>query len=327
MKQRRLLGAVVNLVLFVTSILAGWWAFAHTQDIADWWRLRTYTPTADVVQLADATTMIGRGRDMFYVSDPKVEDKAAFNSSCSSIASEHGAVLGCYVLQHVYIYNVNDPRLPGVKEVTAAHEMLHAAYDRLDSKAQAHVETLVRAEMARRQGDAELQEIIQLYQKTEPGEIINEMHSILGTEYGDLAPELEQYFAQYFSNRGAIVALAHGYKDVFRASKARIANYQAQLDKLKAQIDANTQVLDQKNAVLQQDSARLNTLRSSDPVRYNQEVPPYNAKVNDYNALATATQNLINQYNAIVPRIQSEIAQQTDLNNSLDSKYQPVPTQ
>ena len=30
-----------------------------------------------------------------------------------------------------YIYNVNDERLNGLKEVTAAHEMLHAAYERL----------------------------------------------------------------------------------------------------------------------------------------------------------------------------------------------------
>lgn len=327
MKQYRLLGAAVNLILFVASILVGWWIFTHTQDIADWWRLRTYTPSAQVVQLADAATMVGRGRDMFYVSDPKVEDKATFNSSCSSTASEHGSVLGCYVLQRIYIYNVNDPRLPGVKEVTAAHEMLHAAYERLDTATRTRVGALLQAEMDKRKGDAELQELIQLYQKTEPGEIINEMHSILGTEYEGLAPELEQYFAQYFSNRGAIVALAHGYKDVFKASKARIAGYQAQLDQLKVQIDANTQVLDQKNAVLQQESARLNALRNSDTSRYNQEVPPYNAKVNDYNALARATQNLINQYNAIVPLIQNEIAQQADLNNSLDSKYQPVPTQ
>lgn len=327
MKQRRLLGAFVNLVLFTASIFAGWWVFTHTQDIADWWRLRNYTPAAHIVQLADATTMIGRGRDMFYVSDPAVEDKAAFNTSCSSTASEHGSVLGCYVLQRIYIYNVNDPRLPGVKEVTAAHEMLHAAYDRLDAPTRTRVEALLKVEMDKRQGDTELQELIQLYQKTEPGEIVNEMHSILGTEYDSLAPDLEQYYAEYFSNRAAIVALAHVYKDVFKASKARIANYQAQLDQLKLQIDANTQVLDQKNAVLQQDSARLNALRNSDPARYNQEVPSYNAKVNSYNALATATQNLVNQYNAIVPRIQNEIAQQTDLNNSLDSKYQPVPTQ
>jgi hypothetical protein len=327
MQQRRLLGTVVNVALLVASVLGGWWVFNHTQDIADWWRLRTYTPSAEVAQLADATTMVGRGRDMFYVSDPKVEDKAAFNANCSNAAGEGGTVLGCYALQGIYIYNVNDPRLPGVKQVTAAHEMLHAAYERLDSATRARVEALLQAEMDKRRGDSDLQETIQLYQKTEPGHIINEMHSILGTQYDNLAPELEQYYAQYFSNRGAIVAFAHGYGDVFKASKARIATYQMQLDQLKAQIDANTQVLDQKNATLQQDSVRLNALRSSDTTRYNQEVPPYNAKVNDYNALAGTTQNLINQYNTIVPLIQNELAQRIDLNNSLDSKYQPVPTQ
>ena len=36
------------------------------------------------------------------------------------------AVLGCYANREISIFNVTDQRLDGIREVTAAHEMLHA---------------------------------------------------------------------------------------------------------------------------------------------------------------------------------------------------------
>lgn len=327
MAQRRWLGLAVQFLLLAGSLAAGWWLVTSWQGVADWWQLRNYTPSVAVVQLADAASMVGRGRDMFYVSDPQIEGKDAFNKSCTSNASEHGSVLGCYSQRRIYIYDVNDPRLPGVKEVTAAHEMLHAAYERLDTATKNRIDSLLQAELNKRSGDAELQEVLDIYRKTEPGELLNEMHSILATEYNDLSPELNQYFSQYFTDRAKVVGLAQGYKGVFQASKARIAGFKQQLEALKNKIDANVAVLDQLKNTLDSENNRLAALRASDPDRYNQEVPGYNAKVDTYNRTARDTQSLVNQYNAIVTKIDAEIAQQTELNNSLDSKHQPLPTQ
>src|SRR5688572_281422 len=106
------------------------WVVIHRQDVIDWWRLRNYTPPAQIVQLADATTMHGKARDLFYVSQPEVNSREQFNQNCTDL-SEESLVLGCYKAQRIYIYGVADQRLSGVKEVTAAHEMLHAVYERL----------------------------------------------------------------------------------------------------------------------------------------------------------------------------------------------------
>jgi hypothetical protein len=326
MTKRRITWLVANAVLGFALLAGSWFVVIHRQDFIDWWRLRTYKPSDQIVQLADATTMVGRGRDMFYVSEPRVERRSSFNQDCDT-ANEQGAVLGCYTYQNIYLFDVSDPRLPGVKEVTAAHEMLHAAYERLDDTTKNRIDSLLQAELSKLTGDADLQNVIALYQKSEPGELLNEMHSILGTEYGNLSPELEQYYTQYFTDRSKVVALAQGYKSVFTASKTQIAAYQRQLDSIKKQIDSNTSQLEQMNQQITSGSAQLDDLRRSDPVAYNQRVPGFNAQVNAYNSLARSTQALVNQYNSIVVQLNNEAALQTDLNHSLDSRYQPVNRQ
>ncbi len=294
------------------------------QDIVDRWQLFNYKPSADIVALADAATMDGHGRDMFYVSEPKIEDSTEFNSSCTD-TGEQSIVLGCYNFQKIYIFNVTDTRLAGVKEVTAAHEMLHAAYDRLSTDDRTKVDKMIKTQMTTIK-DAHLIELIDLYNKEEPGELLNEMHSIIGTEYGSLNPELENYYKQYFSNRAKLVAFSNDYAATFTDSQKRIVTYEAQLAELKSQIDKNTAELSTRQSELSAKSSQLDTLRNSDPAAYNSQVPGYNADARAYNNLASRTTSLIKDYNAIVEKRNGEAAAQNDLYHSLDSTYQAVGT-
>src|SRR6185295_11567695 len=80
-------------------------------------------------------------RRLFYVYHPVLEDKQAFNSHCTD--SEKTIVLGCYISRTgIYLYDVTDSRLNGVEQVTAAHETLHAAYERLSSSERKRVDGL-----------------------------------------------------------------------------------------------------------------------------------------------------------------------------------------
>jgi hypothetical protein len=319
--------AIANTAVGIVVLAGAAWVFWNHQSVIDWWRLQQYKPSAAIVQLADETTMVNRGRDMFFVSNPQVEARDSFNQHCgTSGAGEQGAVLGCYSRQSIYIFDVTDPRLPGVREVTAAHETLHAVYDRLDDATRKRINALLQTELDKRKSDKELQDVVALYQKTEPGELLNEMHSIIPTEYADISPDLETYYKQYFNDRQKIVGYAQSYKNVFRESRARIDNYQKQLDSLKQQIDTNNAQLSTEYAAIQNESQQLDGLRRTNPSAYNQAVPAYNAKVTAYNAHIRVTQVLVNQYNDIIPKMKGEVALQADLNNSLDSKYQSVST-
>jgi hypothetical protein len=321
---RRIAFAVVKTGLVFGILAGGFWAFTHRQEVVDWWQLLSYKPASDIVALADATTMTHRGRDMFYVSNPKVEDSQAFNLDCSDVGEE-GSVLGCYTpIRRIFIFNVTDNRLPRVKEVTAAHEMLHAAYDRLDSAAKKKVDILVQAEADRLASDASLQELIKLYVKSEPGELQNELHSIIGTEYGGLSAELENYYKQYFTDRAKVVSYAKAYKAIFAQSKARIAAYDAQLATWKKQIAAMEAELTARRAELDSQNKYMSQLRHSNPDAYNQQVPIYNARVREFNQLAKQYNELVNKYNQLVVTRNKEAAAQNDLSHSLDSKYQSV---
>ncbi len=321
---RNIVMAVVKASVFFGVLAGGFWVVTHRQEVVDWWQLRSYKPTSDIVALADDTTMTARGRDMFYVSEPKVEDSQAFNLACMDVGKE-GSVLGCYTpTRRIHIYNVTDNRLPHVKEVTAAHEMLHAAYDRLDTTTKAKVDLLVQAEADKLTNDTGLRALVKIYIKSEPGELANELHSIIGTEYGNLSPELETYYKQYFTDRAKVVSLAKDYKALFAASKARIVAYDAQLADLKQQIVAMEADLTQRRAELNSENTRLNQLRQTDTTSYNQQVPAYNAKVREFNDLARDYNILVNQFNSLIVLRNKEAAAQNDLSHSLDSKYQQL---
>lgn len=313
---------LTNLAICAAMVAAGYGVVVYRQNILDWWTLRSYTPPANIVQIADQNTMVGRGRDLFYVSKPQVEDSEAFNLHCSH-TGEKTVVLGCYTAQRIYVYNVTDPRLEGVKQVTAAHEMLHAAYERLDPGAKADVDAMLEAQLPKVTDDR-LKGLIEIYNKTEPGELLNEMHSILGTEYGNLSPELEMYYKQYFGDRSRVVIYATTYQAAFAASQAKIKQLETQLDTLKQQVDANTEELNRQKAELDTASAQLNAQRTSNPAAYNQAVPGYNARARAYNNLVISTRALIEQYNVLVIDHNNEAAAQNGLYHSLDSHYQTV---
>lgn len=316
---------VWRVIRFLTfsAIIAGLvWVLLNKQDVTDWWQLQNYKPSAEIVALADSTTMVGYGRDMFYVSDPELHGRETFNQKCHD-TDEKSIVLGCYVVQRIFLFKVTDKRLKGVVEVTAAHEMLHAVYERLSEAEKHSLSQLIDAGVNKVK-NKELQDLIELYQKTEPGEYYSEMHSILGTEYSNLTPELEAHYKKYFMDRSKVVGFAENYKSAFNASKARLAQIEKQLINLKKQVDNNNASLMQMKAELDSDSDNLNQMRNSDPEGYNQAVPSYNAKVRNFNNLIAQTQGLVAQFNDLVKQYNNEAAAQNNLYDSLDSTYKKI---
>src|SRR5690606_3442881 len=107
-------------------------------------------------------------------------------------------VLGCFVEgQGIYLYNVSDERLDGVKEVTAAHEVLHAGYSRLSSRDKARINHLL-DQAFQANNDERIKETVETYRKRDPSIVSNELHSILATEARELPSELEEHYRRYF---------------------------------------------------------------------------------------------------------------------------------
>lgn len=290
----------------------------NTHTVQDWWLLRQYTPPQDIVDLADRTAMTDKARRLFYVHKPVIEEATTFNNDCSS--AESSIVLGCYNGQGIYIYNVEDERLDGVQEVTAAHEMLHAAYDRLSAAEQARIDTLTERQFLALT-DERIKKVVASYRAKDPAIVPNELHSILGTEVQQLLPELEEYYKQYFTDRQKVVALSQQYERVFTEIREQVERYSSDLKLRRAQIDTLQKSLDERASQLASAQTELSQLLALEKYReYNARIPDYNNSVESYNNDLQNYRNLIAEYNSLVALHNELTFEQNQLVQNLDSK-------
>ena len=124
-------------------------------------------------------------------------------------------------------------------EVTAAHEMLHAAYHRLNMFERPNVDKMIRVEYEKIKDDPTLKQVMQYYQKAEPGAELDELHSIIGTTIADLPDDLERYYATYFSDRAKVVALNESYNKVFSELSTKADELQQRIDAARPAIQAD----------------------------------------------------------------------------------------
>jgi hypothetical protein len=323
MKQ---LGRIVVGCVSLSVLVGSAYGLLHAQDITDWWRLRGYQPSTRIVQLADHTTMKPEARKVFYVQRPKLDDKPSFRQHCPS--HEQSIVLGCYVSNSgVYLLDVTDQRLNGVIEVTAAHEFLHAEYDRLSKEEQARVDKMT-AEFFAGLNNQRLKDTIERYRADDPAVVPNELHSILGTEVRDLSPELEKYYGQYFSDRKQIVSFSEKYERTFVDLENQVKSYDSQLVSLKKQIETNQVSLKKQNDNIDTERRRLDELlRQNQSEQYNAAVPEFNSLVHGYNELVVATKSLIEKYNSLVEERNAIATAEQELIEAINSKIQTKETQ
>jgi hypothetical protein len=318
-------------LLLSLLILVGWFlvlgvVFTQRQQISDWIALRGYDAPSNISALATQDTMTDKSRNIFYVNKPAVIQKSNFNASCPSSSREQTIVLGCYRSNQagIYLLSVDDPRLNGVVQVTAAHEMLHAAYDRLSSGERQHVDIML-TDFYKTLTNQRIRQTIDGYRITEPNDVVNEMHSIFGTEITDLPPGLESYYSQYFTNRKQIAGFADQYEQEFSSRKALVDQDDKQLAALKKQINESEASLKQQQADITATRQHLESLQSSGDIpAYNAGVPGYNKQVSDYNTGVQAVQGLVDRYNALVVARNAVASEITALSQALSSNVAPI---
>ncbi|MBA3757784.1 hypothetical protein H0X09_02895 [Candidatus Saccharibacteria bacterium] len=301
---------------FILTLLALpvliWWKFDY---INDWWRLRGYVPPREIVLLADRTTMTDDGRRIFYVNHPKLISQIdEFRKDC--LQSEQTIVLGCYYSPQrgIAVYDVSDPRLEGVEEVTSAHEMLHAAYDRLDSEERDNIDKLLNNFYSQNLNDSRIEETISLYRKTEPNDLINEMHSIFATEVSQLPAELESYYSRYFKNRAEVVRIAQIYEKEFTSREQRAKELLEEINSLKSTIEVTANDLEADRNALE---SQRSTITSQE------EASSFNQRVNRYNSRLARYRELIEKHNLVVEQYNDLIVEQQELRKAIDTR--PVP--
>lgn len=316
---------VVTILVLVCSLLI----VANRQYILDTVHFWSYQPTADVASIASRVRLTDSGKFSFYAAQPAVEDSQKFNMSCGR-TEQSTAILGCYVNDKIYLYNVTDNRLDGIKEVTAAHEMLHAVYQRMSDSDRAKVNELVEAEYRKISTNPSFIERMAFYARTEPGERDNELHSIIGTEVANISPELDAHYSKYFTDRSSIVALRNGYEAEFDRLDKQAKALGAQLDSISKQVDAGTAKYNndvkQLNADITDFNRRAESGSFSTRTAFNNERLALQQRVRGLGDLRNTINNLIDKYEALRSQYNETVTQSKILYQSIDSTLVPAPS-
>jgi hypothetical protein len=272
-----------------------------------------------LIGLAHQATMTRRARELLGASTARVEDKAEFVAACPSPEASGTLVLGCYD-GRIFVLRVERDDLAPVMTVTAAHEMLHAAYSEMSRAEQTRVADQLDAFM-RATGDARIEALLPAYERLEPGARDNELHSLVGTQVRNLPSPLERHYRRFFADRSAVVDAFDAYQHVFDDLQARydalnveVKALEGELNGLQAEVKAAGEEadrltneidslrgqgrIDESNQLVGQQNAAV--LRSNGLVdTFNARVDDYNAKLFELNALAISLQDTYNEISPI----------------------------
>lgn len=328
-KNRLRVGSVISVFLLVIVLAAGIGAYLNRVKLDDWWTLRGYKPPAYVAKLASQDTMNSYTKHLFYLNRPRILNTVtAFRKYCPE--NKNTIVLGCYHpgQNGIFVYNVPDPTLAGVTEVTAAHEVLHSVYARLSSSERTYVDGLLENYYTHGLNDPTVKSEIQLYQQTEPHDVMDEMNSTFGTEIMNLPKPLDEYYAQFFSNRAAIVRYEQSYQGEITSRTNTVNVDDTKLSSMQSTINTLQSQLETEYAQLTQQHQQMSTmLNEGQAATYNSEVDGYNQKVGSYNAAVDTLQNDISAYNALVSQRNQVAGQLTTLDKALDTRLTVQATQ
>ncbi len=319
----------ISFVSIIGVIAVFFWLIFNYQHIIDTVIVANFKPSQGVADISNEIQFTQKGRTLFMAAQPQLDDHTTFNKHCEK-KSEQTVILGCYIgPQRIYIYNVTDPRLSGVRQVTAAHEMLHVAYDRLSYSEKKRVNKLVEAAVVEvEKTESDLAARLKVYDKTEPGERDNELHSILGTEAAVLPAELEQYYKQYFTNRSIITTFADQYDKIFEDVKNQQDQLVAQLDSLAEEINTLTAEYNSGSEQLNKDIDTFN--QRADTVGEFETQSEFNAarsellvKRDALEAKRVAVNSKVDEYEAKRAELDAINVKVKDLNSKIDSSSVP----
>jgi len=320
-------GVKTTVFICLTLIAIAGGLVANKQLVIDQLTVWKYKPTAEITALVNRAGMDDSGKFIYYASQPKLDATQQFNSECDRVENIT-SILGCYSNNQIYIYDVTDPQLDGVREVTAAHETLHAVYGRMDDNEKKTVDVLVEAEYTKLQSDKNFQERMAFYARSEPGQRDNELHSMIGTEIANISPELEAHYKKYFTDRQKVVVLNAQYIGVFQKLENQANDLAAQLNTLADSITTRSAQYQSEVTSLNIDKFslqnRMKNIDYSTLSKLNADITAFNNRVAALNSALAGINSDIVKYNDLLAQYNSIASQSNKLHNSIDSTLAPV---
>jgi uncharacterized protein YukE len=315
---------LLRLAFAFLLILAAFFLWSNKWEVHDRWVSRSYLATKDSEEVRENLSLTQKGDLVFRASLTEVDDKDKFRSRCPVERYEEANVLGCYSARKIYVLKVDEPKLKGVEEVTAAHELLHAKFERMSGDEKDEVKkllTVVRSKIT----DTDITRLIESYSKElgEGEDLFNEMFAIYGTQVQDVGSELESIYSEYFEKREDIVASYSSYNSQFKEIEETVRSYDERLAKLKSEKESLERNLESQSNELTREKAELDQTQNSDSQEeYQRAVNQYNLKVEEYNSSVERIRLLVNEFNQLVETRNAEALSARDLADKLNANVE-----
>lgn len=234
-KKKKNTGVIVLTFTFILLILAIL-MLINRRWIYDFYRGMSYQPSERVLEIRDKLELTGFGEFLFNASQPTLEEREDFNIYCREQENSL-AILGCYRSDNIYVYNITEAELDGIIEVTMAHELLHAEYDRMSENEKSGLRDSL--ERVLKDNSDILENDLKNYEEALKME---ELYVRAGTEILELPEDLEKHYAKIFKDQDAIVNYYNKYIVKFKEIEEKLTRLSGELEVLNDDIAIKTEL-------------------------------------------------------------------------------------
>jgi len=305
-------GILIALIFFEAFDLLGGYDFI---------KAATFTPSPEMEQVIDNINLTSRGERILKASSPTLDSRDVFNEKCDSHNAEI-YVLGCYLTgdDAIHLYNIDSDELDGVIESTAAHELLHAVYNRLPFWEKTSLNNQLKAVYNSLDENDEIKTSMQLYSDDD---FYDELHSRLGTEIKNLPYDLEKHYAAIFEDQDTIVDYYERYSGTFKKYESELKELEQKINNLKNDIEAeearltnlsnelNIKIDNYNTRVKQRNYTSVEVIRAEGKIlqteidNINSAYDALNVKINEYNNAIIEYNNKVIRTNQVFDSINS----------------------
>lgn len=289
----------VRKLLFVASVLTIIIYFVFGQSVRDNYTVAFSSSSEQIKSIARDAGFSTHGKAIFFRADPELVNADELYMYCPH-DDEDSIEYGCYIPAEnkIYILEITYSEYDDVEITTAVHEMLHAAWDKLDYSQMEKISFQLNSYFSDTTYPAHLplRNTLKYYTNDKPT-IDNELHSFIGSQIDskDMSPELAAYYSNYFVE-GSNSSDAHkkftkkmnSKTNYFKSESTYLVNESNNIDRYKSEW------LDKIKRHMQ------SNLYYNDIYTYNRNVDAYNNNLEIYNSKVDAYEIRRIKYNSEV---------------------------
>ena len=322
LRTHRIIRTIASLVIIASVFVA--WRFVNFSAIFDVINAQGYDPSQELAEIIKNLRLTPTGDRIMRGTRADLQDANAFNESCKS-HNDTTILLGCYVNGHIFVYNINDHDLRGVREATLAHELLHAAWGRMTNQQK---EAIRPSLYKMYEENEDLRKHLKLYESTE---FYDELHSIVGAqiESEKMPEDLRTHYAVYFTDQNLIANYYHKYNDNLVKTEKRLEELEQLIESTKTAIEERETKYNLTNEQLSKDIADFNSRVEKGLISYGEYEKQREDLVRRQDAMKTEyaeIQKQLTEYNTYVVEYNQYVVFTEKVYNSMNSRAEKPAT-